>query len=289
MFQYAFFLALKKKGINSKIDISNFSNYTLHQGLELQKVFGIELHHDISIESEYIKLIDKKIYFKWRKLLGQILYLNPNKFIDKTHFIQPNFSKYYNEVFGYTNVYFDGYWQSEKYFNLIEEKLYTVFLWNKPVGRNFEVAQKMDKENSISLHIRRYDSPKNIKELKDRIILQFMWRVCSKKYYNNSIEYMSKSINNPKYYIFTDNISWVKKNIQINGNFEIVDWNRNENSNWDMFLMTKCKHNIISMSTFSWWGAWLNRNPNKIVIAPKKWALRFTKDIDLVPKKWIRL
>lgn len=289
MFQYAFFFSLKEKGFEAKIDISDFSNYTLHQGFELQKVFRIDFDSDLCQKNKLVIVKDNDKYFKWRKIAGRLLFSDPNKFINPTHYIQPNYSKYYLEVFNFKNVYLDGYWQSEKYFNSTKENIFQIFKWVKPSKKNLEIANKMESENSIALHIRRFDTPKNIKELKFRITLQLMWRVCSKKYYLESIEYFTNIINNPKFYIFTDNIEWVKKNISIRSNFEIVDWNRNENSHWDMYLMTKCKHNIISMSSFSWWGAWLNRNPNKIVIAPRKWALRFTKDIDLVPKKWIRL
>jgi hypothetical protein len=69
----------------------------------------------------------------------------------------------------------------------------------------------------------------------------------------------------------------------------IVDWNRGENSNQDMYLMSQCKHNIISMSSFSWWGAWLNTNPDKIVISPNKWASRFVKCMDIIPDRWIKI
>jgi hypothetical protein len=288
MFQYAFFLSQKKICNDTKIDISDFSDYTLHQGFELQKVFGINFENDLHQMDKSIILKDEKKHFKLRKIIGSLLYFNPNRFIKRSHFIEQNYSKYYEAVYDMKNVYFDGYWQSEKYFNEIEENIIETYNWGLPSDKNLKIISKMESENSIALHIRRYDTPKNFKELRYRITLQLLWRVCTKKYYMDSIDYFSKSIEKPKFYIFTDNIPWVKKHFPAHTDYKIIDWNRNENSHWDMYLMSKCKHNIISMSSFSWWSAWLNRNPDKIVIAPRKWALRFSKDIDLIPNTWLR-
>jgi len=289
MFQYAFFLTLDKKNNSTKLDISTFSKYALHQGLELQTVFGIELNKKLALEDEFKSLIDNKRFFKWRKLLSKIVQSAPNKLLKSTHFIQPNYSIYYPNVYFMDNVYLDGYWQSEKYFEKIKDKILEIYQWKNISNKNLELSNKMEMENSISIHIRRFDKLKNITQLIYRLRLLILWRVCSKKYYINSISILTKKIDNPKFYIFTDNLSWVKKNIDTQINIEIIDWNRNNNSHWDMYLMSKCKHNIISMSSFSWWGAWLNQNPEKIVIAPKKWALRFTKDIDIIPKSWLRI
>ena len=88
-------------------------------------------------------------------------------------------------------------------------------------------------------------------------------------------------------YIFSDDMDWVKNNISIS-NALYIDWNKSENSWQDMYLMSQCKHNIIANSTFSWWGAWLNQNPNKLIIAPKKF-LNTIETPDLIPSDWIKL
>lgn len=289
MFQFAFFLSVSRKSNDSQIDISSFSYYSLHQGFELQEVFNLDLDDRLAPLGDLKKLKDNGKYFKFRKILGKVLFRDTKRFVKSTHFVQPNYSKYDNTVFRKENVYFDGYWQSEKYFQSIKEEITNTFKWEAISGKNLETSRKMRQENSVAIHVRRFDKPKNLKEFFFRFKLLFLWRVCSQKYYVDAVNYMLKEIKEPKFYIFADNIAWVKEKLSVPDDHIIVDWNRNNKSHWDMFLMTQCKHNIIAMSSFSWWGAYLNSNPQKIVVAPKKWALRFSKDIDLIPDTWIRL
>lgn len=87
--------------------------------------------------------------------------------------------------------------------------------------------------------------------------------------------------------IFSDNIEWCRANLSMEDAL-YVDWNNGVDSWQDMYLMSLCKHNIIANSSFSWWGAWLNENPNKIVIAPKQW-MKSDVGVDVIPKTWIRI
>ena len=88
--------------------------------------------------------------------------------------------------------------------------------------------------------------------------------------------------------VFSDDIEWVKSNLHY-ADMTFVDWNTGEDSWQDMYIMSQCKYNIIANSTFSWWGAWLNNTPDKIVIAPKQWMKEETKRSDIIPETWIRL
>jgi len=90
-------------------------------------------------------------------------------------------------------------------------------------------------------------------------------------------------------YVFSDDPDWVRNNLKIDTEIVFVDWNRGTESWQDMYLMSLCKHNIIANSTFSWWGAWLNQNPDKVVIAPRKWMTYDEGGIDIIPEDWIRL
>lgn len=289
MFQYAFYKSLKTKENDVKLDVSGFDKYTLHYGLELFKIFNVSQTDVIATNPEILTLKDTNTFFRIRKLIGKFLFKNNNQFIKKSHFIENNYSEYNDQVFDFKDNYLEGYWQNSNYFIGLEEEIQTSFRWSSVSDKNRRYADMMANENSIALHIRRLDQPKSLKEFIYRMWLQVVWRTCSKQYYLDAINFMETKVDSPVFYIFTDNIPWVKNNIIFKSNYEIIDWNRGDKSNQDMFLMSKCKHNIISMSSFSWWSAWLNENKGKIVIAPKKWAVRLERDHGIIPNNWLRL
>lgn len=121
--------------------------------------------------------------------------------------------------------------------------------------------------NSVSLHVRRGDYVSNQKIKKDALTPS---GVCTEKYYFNAIEYIQAQIENPEFFVFSDDIEWCRQNLRLES-AHYADWNVGKESFVDMQLMSCCKHNIISNSTFSWWGAWLNGNPGKMVLVPDKW------------------
>lgn len=98
---------------------------------------------------------------------------------------------------------------------------------------------------------------------------------------------MKTQVENPHFYIFSDEIDWVKNNFQFYDEHTFVDLNNEENNFEDLRLMSNCKHNIIANSSFSWWGAWLNANIDKIVIAPKRWFIN--QNTDIVPECWVKI
>lgn len=287
MFQYAFFLANLELNKNVKLDVSNFKYYYNHNGLELHKVFGIEITNDVDRTLTHC-LKDNGLLFNFRKWIGLFLF-DKNFLVKKTHYIEKNYSDFDSELFKKSNRYLDGYWQNEKYFSHIQHKILNKYKWNSVSQKNEIISSKMVNENSISIHIRRLDKIKSVKDLFYILRLKMTYRVAPKSYYIKAIELIKTKVDSPKFYLFTNDIKWVKNSIIGNTNFVFVDWNRGNESNEDMFLMTKCKHNIISTSTFSWWGAWLNKNQNKIVISPKKWASRLEADKGIIPDSWIRI
>ena len=190
------------------------------------------------------------------------------------------------------NVYLEGYWQSEKYFKEIEYIIRKDLIIKPNLkGRNKDIAKKIVSENSISLHIRRGNYVANPEIFK-------VHGTCEQEYYYEAIDYITENVKEPYFYIFSDEIEWAKDNFKIEYAHTFVDINigfdgenyQDEKNYEDLRLMSLCKHNIIANSSFSWWGAWLNQNPEKIVIAPKKWFNDESLDTsDLIPNSWIRI
>ena len=112
---------------------------------------------------------------------------------------------------------------------------------------------------------------------------------CSIEYYINAMKYYSTSLTRPKFYIFSDDPDWVKNNFPSGFNFEIIQHNSGENSYIDMQLMSLCEHHIISNSSFSWWGAWLNPSSAKCTIAPKLWFQNNYNPDDLRFGNWMQM
>jgi hypothetical protein len=138
-----------------------------------------------------------------------------------------------------------------------------------PSKQNQNTLRQIIGTNSVSLHIRRGDYVSSA-------INQRIYGTCDLDYYERAIKIISTKVSDPIFYIFSDDIDWAKKHLQSEGQYIFVDWNNAETNYEDLRLMYHCKHNIIANSSFSWWGAWLNQNPHKLVIAPAK---RFNNDM----------
>ena len=179
------------------------------------------------------------------------------------------------------NAYLEGYWQSEKYFKEIENIIHQEFTL-KPKQQNAtdkKLLQIIEKTESVAIHIRR----------KDYILSKTHW-VCPLNYYYSAIKKLAKVAKNPHFFIFSDDIEWAKNNLELNYPVTFVSKPGETKDYEEIILISKCKHQIIANSSFSWWGAWLNKSPDKIVIAPQKWfndPNRNTKD--LIPKQWIKM
>lgn len=277
MFQYALYKALSEE-FNSeeiKLDILGFDNYGQHNGYELTRIFNVDADYATRKEVEEFG------YFNINKY---IMYLRKKlKFYKKSYFPEANHSLYSNHITNNLNTYLDGYWQSEKYFEDYKEIIKRDFQFVRKLDiKNQELLNEITSENSVSVHIRRGDYLKNFRNKK------LYGGICDLDYYSKGIELMKSKVEDPKFYFFSDDIDWVKENIKVEA-ATFVNWNKRESSYVDMQLMSNCKYNIIANSTFSWWGAWLNNNSEKMVIAPEKW-LNDSKDYsDVKPKEWIKI
>ncbi|MCK9351778.1 MAG: alpha-1,2-fucosyltransferase [Candidatus Pacebacteria bacterium] len=180
------------------------------------------------------------------------------------------------------SLFLNGYWQSPKYFEDIEDILRKDFTLKKPQGEKYdEMLRKITMGNSVSLHVRRGDylAEKNVS----------VYTECSPEYYKKAIQYVKEINEDIHLFIFSDDTDWVKENLKIDLPATYVSAEHFTDYQ-ELTLMSACRHNITANSTFSWWGAWLNKNPEKIVITPGKWLVTDSNyENDLLPEEWTKL
>jgi hypothetical protein len=186
-------------------------------------------------------------------------------------------------VLGQTgDIFLDGYWQSPLYFNDIRDTLITEFSLLQPLSEAVQsYKQQIEGGVSVSIHVRRGDYAKNPQVLKE-------FGICEAKYYQAAIGHIKAQTQNPTFFVFSDDIEWVKENLPLPASAVFVKDAALRDVD-ELALMTICHHNIIANSSFSWWGAWLNRHEDKIVIAPTPWFEIAPFDKNLIPKTWIQI
>lgn len=171
-------------------------------------------------------------------------------------------------------------------FDAYREEILKEFAFNTPPNtHNQALLDEIKKTNSVSVHIRRGDylnaTNKNL------------FHTPPVEWYRRAMEKIEKNTDVPHYYFFSDDITWVRENFADIKNATFVDVNHGTDAYNDMRLMSACRHNIIANSTFSWWGAWLNTNPDKIVIAPAQYYLSEDANAryhqSMLPQEWIIL
>lgn len=179
--------------------------------------------------------------------------------------------------------YFKGYWQSIKYVQPVEKQLRQDFMFfEKNDLALYDMMKEMKKVNSVSVHIRRGDY---LEEKNKKIY----GNICTEEYYIQAMLYVQKRVEKPVFYFFSNDIEWVKQKFKKQNAVYISTEMFEDYEDWyDMYLMSVCKHNVIANSTFSWWGAWLNQNSNKIIITPSKW-INGCECKDLYPDDWIKI
>lgn len=262
LFQYAFYLSRKNRHPLSLYMFDLEESLHCHSGYQLDRITKART---LRAYKWYCRI--KKHFPKILKRFRKVNQKNSLEFRDEylTKQIFPTI--------------YDGYWQSEKYFKDIANKVRNTYRFREELlnEKSKHLLSIISNKESVSVHIRRGD----YMNLTDHLGL------CDFDYYHRAIEHIKRHVDKPKFIFFSDDISWVKENLA-EEDAVYVDWNQREDSWQDMYLMTQCKHNIVANSSFSWWGAWLNNNPDKIVIAPQKW-FNYSSNYDILPYEWITL
>jgi hypothetical protein len=187
------------------------------------------------------------------------------------------------------NIYLDGFWQSEKYFDDISNTLRQDFKLRRKMGHAAEImSNNIEKASiSVSVHIRRGDYVHNTATNRHH-------GTCPPEYYERAFAVLAKKLSEIDsgeihLFVFSDDIVWVRKNISFPYPTTFVS-NPATPNHEELVLMSKCIYHIIANSSFSWWAAWLDPNPQKIVIAPAKWFnTKPSVYEDIVPNSWIKI
>ncbi|WP_295799413.1 alpha-1,2-fucosyltransferase [Mucilaginibacter sp.] len=279
MFQYAFGLSVAKK-MNAQLYL-DLSFYNQNHGLTPRS-------YALEVFGGQTKIAERKIVDSFFRpgLLQRVL---KKAGLDRHTLYREKTMRFDKSVFDITPpVYFEGFWQSEQYFNSIENEIRSAFAFKKPLNTQSqkiagEIAQQ---QHPVSIHVRRgdYVTSASTNELHG---------ICSIAYYQKAIALIKQKVTNPTFYFFSDDAEWVAKNlIATDDNAVLVQHNEGDDSWQDMALMSKCRHHIIANSSFSWWAAWLNPGSEKMVIAPANWFAAKVSNLDtldLIPKNWIQL
>ena len=262
--QYALYRKLEHIGKDVRLDISWFTNETLQASMAA----GRELELDYLNPLPYRVASEKEI----RSVLGR-LWEEPESIAGKLRRkLSPALSasfeendQYHSQIFDMDDKYLVGYWACEKYYADIMDRLredisFPLSADSELQARNDETVRRMEGTCSVSVHIRRGD-------YLDEINRELFGGICTEIYYEKAMEYMKNRFPDAKFFLFSDDISYVKEHFQ-GEQYQIIDWNYGKDSFYDMMLMSRCRHNICANSTFSFWGARLNRHGDKIMIRP---------------------
>jgi len=183
-----------------------------------------------------------------------------------------------------TPVCLVGYWQSDKYFRDHAETIRRELTPAQPFDQdNAALADRIDAENAVSVHVRRGDYAA------DPTTRRYHG-TCPADYYQRAVDYVAARVGTPHLFVFSDDAGWPRDNLRFGVPTTFVRANPPSAGYRDMQLMLRCRHHVIANSSFSWWGAWLNPQTDKIVVAPRRWFNASANDTrDLIPDQWVRL
>lgn len=272
LYQYAMSEKLKSLGKKVKLD---FYAYKAAKGedkewrdLELEWLEGPE--YEACSDKERTLFLDNDMGVLSR--IRRKIFGRKNKTISETKDYMP-------EIFDMDDVYLYGFWGCDRYYSDIIPLLQKKICFPESSNpKNIELLKEIDNTQSVSLHIRR----------KDYLTVADGKRymgICTDEYYQSAVKYINEHVQNPVFYIFSDDVEFARENFK-EENMHIVDWNTGKDSLYDMQLMSCCKHNICANSTFSLWGARLNKNTDKLVIRPLRHDNYEKTDVKTVHENW---
>ena len=291
MFQYALYLQLKSLGKDVRIDdVAGFVQDS--QRDPALKPFGIS--YERASRKELVQMLDSSL-MPWSRIRRKLCGRKKKSYFEED-------KRYHSEIMTWDDIYLEGYWQTEKYFSAVSDEVrqvydtdklleyirnnrtqdstvkYTIHSGDTSSGQATvtieEQLARISSTESVGVHIRRGDYllPEN---------QALFGGICTEAYYKEAMKLMKREYPNCRFYVFTNDKKWVNEQIantadiknqdvELVEDIEVVDLGQ-QNDYAEFALMSKCKHQILANSSFSWWASYLNRNPDKTVLAPDSW------------------
>lgn len=275
MFEYAFYSRLKSMGK----DVAFRKSYSIEDVIkygdnEVYEVFNTDCRFATQEEYERIKQKNGSIPFRIMNKLG----ISKNLFVDE----KPYYGEYNEKFLNYENAYLTGYWQTDRYFECIKDDIFEAFTPKIDFNDKCKEMIKVINcdESSISVHVR-------LGDYLDANNQMVYGNICTPEYYKKAMSYMRYKVKNPTFYLFSNDLVGAERLFE-GKDVRIMKCNTLIEGWADIYLMSQCRHNIIANSSFSWWGAYLNRNVHKIVVAPSRWVNTY-KMPDICPEDWVRI
>jgi len=287
MFQYAAGLELAKKRNEDLFLDEVFLDDRFPRKEFTYRVFDLDI---FSIEPRLTILskISKKFPIPGFWFVLDFFFIYARRLLGMTYFLKEG-DKRSPENFSFKdrgNVVMWGFWQSQKYFNDVENEVRAAFKCRNPLeGEAAVLGKQIAASSSVAIHVRRGDY----------LLAKYakLYAGTDLSYYDRAVEYILGKIESPYFFVFSDDIAWCKENLKLPARATVTYVDASSSgpkASYHLELMSLCRHNIIANSTFSWWGAWLNANPKKIVIAPKHWYVgNEAGSHEIIPEDWIKL
>jgi hypothetical protein len=283
MFQYAFGKYLAEKFQTELIlDVRSFQD---QRRIDTSGVAVRRYELDcFDINPKFFTERDQRFFFPTNQFFSKAIHKMERLLRTKILLYEPHYG--FNPLMvdrAIKDTYLHGYWQSHLYFEPIKDLIRRDFTFLLPENRNREIEQKIRQSNSVSIHVRRGDYVNSQ-------IVNLVHGSTTMFYYKQAIDLVSLQMDNVSWFVFSDDIRWCKEAFSSLSNVVFVSDKLNASSYYEMYLMSQCKHNVIANSTFSWWGAWLNGNPDKMAMMPNQWFTnRTSEELRLIPQDWIVL
>lgn len=272
MFQYALYRKLQLSGKAVFADVSRYHqenerNWDLCKfGLKVMEADADDIKRLNDCQRDFISRVRRKIWVK------------------RSCYKEKENGRFFPEVLKNDNVYLDGYWQTEKYFSDIRGQIindFSFFDFGTDSEKIYENLIDDAGDHSVSIHIRRGDYC-------NHIMAPIYGGICTLDYYKCAIQFIMERVENPVFFVFSNDIQWVKDNLK-GIRCTYVEGNKEETGIIDLKLMSKCRHHILANSSFSWWGAYLSTTGcEQFNIAPDTW-MNNLETPDIWCQNWIKV